>query len=150
MSRPIDQSGPIPVVRTGPVTGTSDIDWLRSVTRTEVTRWAIRPTETEVIHTAVFGVKPGSLPDMLPRHSSILFRPQFCEAIWRNAQLAEVRLNGSRVLKNGRLSEAPSENKHYVWATFGGRELDRSALPAALNAALTAYETAVAEAVAGR
>lgn len=126
------------------------ITFLRSTTTTRVDRQADGDSSTTVEHTANFAVKPGVIPDQHHQYSQgQVFRPLFLAARWVRGQLAEVKVTGRRILKNGSLQK-PSEqfpdmdiSREAHWAAFGGRELDRTQLPEPIPAALAAYEWAV-------
>ena len=120
----------------GPVTGTTDIDWLSSTTTTKVRREPTS-THTDVEHVARFAITPGAVADS----RTAIFQPVFMVARWVDGQLLGVTLSGPLRLKGGGVSEKISRKRE--WRNW--REpLDRTQLPEPVAAALLAYEQAVA------
>ena len=120
----------------GPVTGTTDIDWLSSTTTTKMRREPTS-THTDVEHVARFAITPGAVADS----RTAIFQPVFMVARWVDGQLLGVTLSGPLRLKGGGVSEKISRKRE--WRNW--REpLDRTQLPEPVAAALLAYEQAVA------
>lgn len=127
----------------GPVTGTTDIEWLSSITTTRVRRVPTKDAEVTVEHRANFGVKPGSVPDTAAEYSrTATFQPEFLVARWDDGHLQGVTLTGPLRLKNGSASDKVTRRRE--WREYGSHHLDKAKLPGAVAAALTAYEQAVA------
>jgi hypothetical protein len=127
----------------GPVTGTTDIDWLSSTTTTRVRRTQNNDPETSIDHVARFGIRPGALPDRAAEFSrTATFRPEFMTARWDDGHLQQVTLSGPQRLKAGGVSDKISRKRE--WREYGSRHLDKAQLPDQVAAALTAYEQAVA------
>ncbi|QOC58616.1 hypothetical protein SEALOLALOVE_57 [Mycobacterium phage Lolalove] len=125
----------------GPVTGTTDIDWLSSTTTTKVRRER-DSSHTDVEHIARFAITPGAVADSPAEFSrTAIFQPVFMVARWEDGQLLGVTLSGPLRLKGGGVSEKISRKRE--WRNW--REpLDRTQLPEPVAAALLAYEQAVA------
>lgn len=124
-----------------PITGTTEIDFLRSTTTITVDREADGDKTTRVEHIARFAVNPGALPDQVQDYGRRrTFRPAWLGVRWSNGKLSGVTLSGKRLLKSGRFSEHMTDRNH--WST--SQLKDRSVLPAAVRDAIAAYETAVA------
>ena len=125
---------------TEPITLTRDIDWLRSTTvvHTEATGG-----ETDIAHTAYFGIRPGALMDVLADYSTTAsFRPEFAIVKWRSGALHEVDLSGSLRLKNGEVSD--KVNRQRRWRSWSARSpVVTEELPGQLGAALDVYMAAV-------
>ncbi|AOT27274.1 hypothetical protein KNT58_gp57 [Mycobacterium phage Fortunato] len=127
----------------GPVTGTTDIDWLSSTTTTRVRRTKRQEPQTSVEHVARFGIRPESVPDSPAEFSrTAVFRPEFMQVRWDDGFLKSVTMSGPLRLKNGGVSE--KVNRKREWREYGSKTLDKAQLPAQVAAALTAYEQAVA------
>ncbi|AGU92018.1 replicative helicase [Mycobacterium phage Adawi] len=126
----------------GPVTGTDDIDWLSSVTTKQVRRYPAKDDDTTVEHIAHFGVKPGSVTDMLAEYSrTTSFQPEFLIARWNDGELRSVVLSGPQRLKSGGVSDKITRKRE--WREYRS-PVDKADLPGPVAAALTAYERAVA------
>lgn len=128
----------------GPVTGTTDIDWLSSITTTRVRRVPTKDADVTVEHRAQFGVKPGSVPDTAAEFGrTATFQPEFLVARWDDGHLQGVTLTGPLRLKNGGVSDKITRKREWR-RKYGSHHLDKAKLPGAVAAALTAYEQAVA------
>ncbi|APQ42320.1 hypothetical protein PBI_RICH_60 [Mycobacterium phage Rich] len=139
---------------TDPITGTRDIDWLRSVTNTRVTRRAIQGDETIVTHTAYFGIRPETVPDVVDPYTRTgeTFRPEFSTVNWTNGELTNVKVSGPLRRKNGEVSEKVTRHREFErrWTREAGYVVfDRDELPAGLADALKAYELNVDVATSG-
>ncbi|QBI96419.1 hypothetical protein SEA_DONNY_61 [Mycobacterium phage Donny] len=136
-----------------PITGTRDIDWLRSVTDTRVTRRATQGDETIVIHTAYFGIRPETVPDVMSEYTrnGEHFRPEFLQVNWTGGTLDKVFISGSLRRRNGGVSEKVNRKRTWDrrWTREAGYVFDRDKLPAGVAEAIAAYETAVAVATSG-
>lgn len=131
---------------TEPITLTRDIDWLRSVTSVRTERKASNEAtggEVDVDHTAYFGIRPGSLMDVLADYSTTQsFRPEFATVKWRDGRLIEVDLSGSLRLKSGEVSD--KVNRQRRWRSWAAHlPVVTEELPGQLGAALDAYMAAV-------
>jgi hypothetical protein len=119
----------------GPVTGTTDIDWLSSTTTKQVRRYPVKDDTTTVEHIAHFGVLPGSVPDMLAEYSrTTSFQPEFLIARWNDGELRSVVLSGSA---------SDKVTRKRGWREYRS-PVDKADLPGKVAEALTAYEQAVA------
>lgn len=139
---------------TPPVTGTPDIDWLRSVTDTRVTHRSTREDDTQVQHTAYFGIRPETVPDVVTPYTRTdeRFRPEFATAEWTDGKLSKVTVSGNlRRRRNGGVSDKVQRRREYTshWTREQGTVFDYSKLPAAIDLALRTYELAVAVATSG-
>ncbi|AGT12795.1 hypothetical protein PHELEMICH_58 [Mycobacterium phage Phelemich] len=136
-----------------PITGTRDVDWLRSVTDTRVTRRALQGEETMVVHTAYFGIRPETVPDVLTPYtrSDEHFRPEFMTVKWVDGKLNVVALSGPLRRRNGGVSEKVTRKRNFesYWSREAPHKFDRDRLPAGVPEAIAAYETAVAVATSG-
>lgn len=131
---------------TEPITLTRDIDWLRSTTVVRTERKASTEAtggETDIAHTAYFGIRPGALMDVLADYSTTAsFRPEFAIVKWRSGALHEVELSGSLRLKNGEVSA--KVNRQRRWRSWSARNpVVTEELPGQLGSALDAYAAAV-------
>lgn len=128
-----------------PVTGTTDVDFLRSTTTVTTDREADGDTTVRVRHLARFAVAPNAVADLtVPyghRRTSV-FAPRWLEATWVDGRLYSVDVTGPQRNAGGNLG---ARTKRIHWN--GGREF--AEMPALLLASLAAYETAVADTVAG-
>ncbi|AYB70600.1 hypothetical protein SEA_SERENDIPITOUS_59 [Mycobacterium phage Serendipitous] len=136
-----------------PITGTRDIDWLRSVTDTRITRKPHSGEDTMVVHTAYFGIRPESVPDVLSPYtrSNEHFRPEFMTVKWTDGKLKEVVISGSLRRKNGGVSEKVTRKRDYqsYWSRESAHNFDRDRLPGGVPDAIKAYELSVAIATSG-
>lgn len=152
INSPDDIGGSLPGGHPTPSPVTGDIDWLRSVTETRVERTAVKPKEKHVKHTAVFGIKPGAVIDVLAEYSrTINYQPRFLYAEWNDGVLTAVRLSGPQRLKSGDTSDKLSRHRSWNdgWRNGVQQGVDKADLPAPVADALTAYETAIAVAANG-
>lgn len=126
----------------GPVTGTTDTDWLSSTTTTKVRRVPTKDAETTVEHVARFAITPGTVADSPAEFSrTAIFQPVFMVARWDDGFLKSVTLSGPLRLKSGGFSDKVTRKRE--WREYRS-PVNKSDLPGKVAAALTAYERAVA------
>lgn len=138
MTEPTEPAPPIHA----PLTGTTDIDWLRSTDVFRIERTAHK-TEHRTRHTTVFGIKPGTLADQTADYSDQTFQPQFMRAEWTNGELAEVEVSGPLRLASSGLSEKVSRKRTWESWVRGDHPRGLPGLPESIKAALDAYSIAV-------
>lgn len=129
-----------------PAPSQETITFLRSTTTTTIDREADGDTEINVRHLARFAVRDGATGDLQGTRTNV-FEPNWLEVTWEDGKLMRVHTSGPQRLKAGGTSEKVTLHKH--WGRWSYNELDRSELPEAIAAAITAYETQVAVATSG-
>lgn len=129
-----------------PITGTRDIDFLRSTTKTITDREADGDIKTRATHLARFAITPGHLVDMASQNGrrGSHFQPRWIEVEWTNGRLTEVKITGPNRRKGGELGE--SSGHRYWWGFDTASSERRDNLPGAVAEAIAAYESAVSDA----
>lgn len=135
-----------------PLTGTTDIDFLRSTTTTITDRQADGDKTTKVTHLARFGVRPGALIDIAGHRKGTTFQPQWLEVEWTDGRLATVIISGPRRRKDGTPGQITGRKSWWtgyasVLSDEGAAsrvQIVRDALPSLVADAIAAYERAVA------
>jgi hypothetical protein len=144
-----DDIGSARAATDNPVYG--DIDFLRSTTKTLVDREADGDGSTRVEHLARFGIKPGSVIDLLADFSKTAsFEPQWMTVEWVDGRLYKVYLSGPQRLKDGGTSAKMT--RHRTWNSWGASRsnaVDKGDLPGPVAEAIATYETAIAVAASG-
>lgn len=122
------------------MTGNTDIDWLRSTTKVTVQHTKKNPLgETEVVHTAYFGVKPKSVPPVPREYSKIRFWPLFMTVTWINGTLHRVDMSGKQALKSGEIGVADHDRRFGRWSD----EVNRDRMPKLVRDSIESYEAKV-------
>lgn len=122
------------------LTGNTDLDWLRSTTKVTVQHTKKNPMgETEVVHTAYFGVKPKSVPPVQIEYGTVRFWPLFMAVTWVNGTLRRVHMSGKQATKAG-LGQADRDRTFGQWSR---NPVNRDRMPKLVRDSIESYETKV-------